>query len=253
MLFRSKLFSSVFGVYYHVALAIGAAVILAYTFMGGFMAVCVTDFIQGTLMLMGLLIVPIIAYALVGPGNITTALEQSQVAGGASGYLSLFSNGDRPYTAVEIISQLAWGLGYCGMPHILTRFMAVKNQKELKKSRVIAIIWVALSLAAAVVIGIVGRAYLYPTILGTEGTASTESVFIEMITKMFTQDMNLPFIGGIFLCGILAAIMSTADSQLLVTASSVSKDIYKGILSKEADEKKVLKVSRITEIGRAHV
>lgn len=244
-----KLFSSVFGVDYHVALAIGAAVILAYTFMGGFMAVCVTDFIQGTLMLVGLLIVPIIAYALVGPGNITDALNQSQVAGGTSGYLSLFSNGDRPYTAVEIISQLAWGLGYCGMPHILTRFMAVKNQKELKKSRVIAIIWVALSLAAAVVIGIVGRAYLYPTILGTEGTASTESVFIEMITKMFTQDMNLPFIGGIFLCGILAAIMSTADSQLLVTASSVSKDIFKGILSKEADEKKVLKVSRITVIA----
>ena len=231
------------------ALTIGAAVILAYTFMGGFMAVCVTDFIQGTLMLVGLLIVPIIAYVFVGPGNVTEVLNQSQVAGGASGYLSLFSNGDRPYTAVEIISQLAWGLGYCGMPHILTRFMAVKNQKELKKSRVIAIIWVALSLAAAVVIGIVGRAYLYPTVLGTEGAASSESVFIEMITKMFTKDMNLPFIGGIFLCGILAAIMSTADSQLLVTASSVSKDIYKGILRKDANEKNVLKMSRTTVIG----
>ena len=244
-----KLFSSVFGVNYHVALTIGAAVILAYTFMGGVMAVCVTDFIQGTLMLVGLLIVPIIAYVFVGPGNVTEVLNQSQVAGGASGYLSLFSNGDRPYTAVEIISQLAWGLGYCGMPHILTRFMAVKNQKELKKSRVIAIIWVALSLAAAVVIGIVGRAYLYPTVLGTEGAASSESVFIEMITKMFTKDMNLPFIGGIFLCGILAAIMSTADSQLLVTASSVSKDIYKGILRKDANEKNVLKMSRTTVIG----
>lgn len=116
------------------------------------------------------------------------------------------------------------------MPHILTRFMAVKNQKELRKSRVIAIIWVTISLAAAVAIGIIGRVYLFPTILGTEGNASTESVFIEMITKMFTKDTNLPFIGGIFLCGILAAIMSTADSQLLVTASSVSKDIYKDIL-----------------------
>lgn len=244
-----KLFSSVFGVDYHIALTIGAAVILAYTFMGGFMAVCVTDFIQGTLMLIGLLIVPIIAYAIIGPGNVTGLLEQSQVDGGAAAYLSLFRNGDRPYTAVEIISQLAWGLGYCGMPHILTRFMAVKNQKELKKSRVIAIIWVALSLGAAVIIGILGRAYLFPTILGTEGTASTESVFIEMITKMFTQDMRLPFIGGIFLCGILAAIMSTADSQLLVTASSVSKDIYKDILRPHADEKTVLKVSRITVIA----
>ena len=218
-----KLFNSVFGVDYHVALAIGAAVILIYTFMGGFMAVCVTDFIQGK---------PI--------------LDQSGVVGGASAYLSLFRNGDRSYTAVEIVSQLAWGLGYCGMPHILTRFMAVKNQKELRKSRVIAIIWVTISLAAAVAIGIIGRVYLFPTILGTEGNASTESVFIEMITKMFTKDTNLPFIGGIFLCGILAAIMSTADSQLLVTASSVSKDIYKDILKPESDEKKVLKVSRFT-------
>lgn len=243
-----KLFSSVFGVDYHAALAIGAAVILAYTFMGGFMAVCVTDFIQGTLMLVGLLVVPIIAYVLVGPGNMTEILGQTGVEGGASSYLSLFMNGERPYTAVEIISQLAWGLGYCGMPHILTRFMAVKNQKELKKSRVIAIVWVVLSLGAAVCIGIIGRAYLYPMILGTEGTASAESVFIETITKMFTSDMKLPFIGGIFLCGILAAIMSTADSQLLVTASSVSKDIYKGILKPGSDEKKVLKVSRITVI-----
>ncbi|NCC44928.1 MAG: sodium/proline symporter, partial [Clostridia bacterium] len=243
-----KLFNSVFGVDYHIALAIGAVVILAYTFMGGFMAVCVTDFIQGTLMLIGLLVVPILAYAMVGPGNLSSMLDQSQVAGGAASYLSLFKNGERPYTAIEIISQLAWGLGYCGMPHILTRFMAVKNQKELRKSRVIAIIWVALSLCAAVVIGIVGRAYLMPTILGTDGAASTESVFIETITKLFTKDMNLAFIGGIFLCGILAAIMSTADSQLLVTASSVSKDIFKGVVRPDMDEKKVLKVSRITVI-----
>ena len=228
-----KLFNSVFGVDYHVALAIGAAVILIYTFMGGFMAVCVTNFIQGSLMLVGLLVVPIAAYFMVGADQVKPILDQSGV-------------GDRSYTAVEIISQLAWGLGYCGMPHILTRFMAVKNQKELRKSRVIAIIWVTISLAAAVAIGIIGRVYLFPTILGTEGNASTESVFIEMITKMFTKDTNLPFIGGIFLCGILAAIMSTADSQLLVTASSVSKDIYKDILKPESDEKKVLKVSRFT-------
>ena len=197
------------------------------------MAVCVTDFIQGSLMLVGLLVVPIAAYFMVGADQVKPILDQSGVVGGASAYLSLFRNGDRSYTAVEIISQLAWGLGYCGMPHILTRFMAVKNQKELRKSRVIAIIWVTISLAAAVAIGIIGRVYLFPTILGTEGNASTESVFIEMITKMFTKDTNLPFIGGIFLCGILAAIMSTADSQLLVTASSVSKDIYKDILKPE--------------------
>ena len=143
-----KLFNSVFGVDYHVALAIGAAVILIYTFMGGFMAVCVTDFIQGSLMLVGLLVVPIAAYFMVGADQVKPILDQSGVVSGASAYLSLFRNGDRSYTAVEIISQLAWGLGYCGMPHILTRFMAVKNQKELRKSRVIAIIWVTISLAA---------------------------------------------------------------------------------------------------------
>lgn len=242
-----KLFASVFGMDYRVALTIGAAVILAYTFMGGFMAVCTTDFIQGSLMLVGLLVVPIIAYCLMGPENLMKNLADSQVPGGVNGYLNLFSNGERNYSAVEIISQLGWGLGYCGMPHILTRFMAVKNEKELKKSRVIAIIWVAISLGMAVVIGIVGRAYLFPVILG-EGAVSTENVFIEMIAKVFTKDMNMAFVGGIFLCGILAAIMSTADSQLLITASSASKDIYQGIMNPKADDKKILKISRATVI-----
>lgn len=193
-------------------------------------------------------VVPIIAYASVcAKGDLTGLLEASQVAGGTDAYLSLWYNGGEKYRVIDIISQLAWGLGYCGMPHILTRFMAVKSQKELNKSKSIAIIWVALSLALACIIGIVGRAYLYPTILG-EGGSSTEDVFIVMITKIFTSEYSLPFIGGIFLCGILAAIMSTADSQLLVTASSVAEDIYKGIIKKDADEKKVLLVSRITVI-----
>ena len=240
-----KLFTTVFGIDYHVALAIGAAVILCYTFMGGFMAVCVTDFVQGSLMLIGLLIVPIIAYFML-PGNLTELIEQSGAAGGAAAFLNPFQNGDRPYTFVEIFSQLAWGLGYCGMPHILTRFMAVKNEKELKKSWVIAIVWDILSLGAAVVIGVVGRAYLLPTILGENGAASSESVFIEMISKLFTNELAVPFIGGIFLCGILAAIMSTADSQLLVSASSVSEDLYHSFVKKDADSKEILRVSRLT-------
>lgn len=242
-----KLFTTVFGIDYHVALAIGAGVILCYTFMGGFMAVCVTDFIQGTLMLVGLLIVPIVAYMFL-PGSLSSLLEESQVAGGAASYLNMFTNGDRPYTGIEIFSQLAWGLGYCGMPHILTRFMAVKDEKELKKSKYIAIIWDILSLTAACAIGILGRAYLLPIILGTEGQASTESVFIAMIQKLFTQDLALPFIGGIFLCGILAAIMSTADSQLLVTASAVSEDLYHSFVKRDADSKEILRVGRITVV-----
>ena len=123
-----KLFNSVFNVDYRLALTIGAVVILTYTFLGGFLAVCVTDFIQGTLMLVALLVVPIMAYAIVGPSNIMSNIEASGVAGGSAAFLSLFSNGGEPYKAVDIISGLAWGLGYCGMPHILVRFMAVKNE-----------------------------------------------------------------------------------------------------------------------------
>ena len=190
-----KLFTSVFSIDYKIALTIGVAVILIYTFMGGFMAVCVTDFVQGMLMLVGLLAVPIIAYVAMR-GNIVSTLEASGVAGGASAFLSFTQNGERPYTAIEIISQLAWGLGYCGMPHILIRFMAVRDEKELKKSKTIAIVWVALSLAFACAIGVIGRAYLYPGLL-TDG--AQEKVFIEMIIKMFTVDYNLPIVGGLFL------------------------------------------------------
>ena len=242
-----KLFSTVFGCSYHVSLTIGAVIILAYTFMGGFMAVCTTDFIQGMLMLVALVTVPVVAFALMG-GNVGPALEQTGVT--AANFLNVMKNGDNNFSAVEIISQLAWGLGYCGMPHILVRFMAVKNQKELNKSKGIAIIWVALSLAFAVVIGVLGRAYLYPTILGADG-GSTEIVFIEMIKQVFTVDIRLPIVAGLFLCGILAAIMSTADSQLLVTASSMSEDIYKGIIKKDATEEKVMKMSRYTVLGVA--
>lgn len=241
-----KLFNTVFGLDYHIALTIGAFVILAYTFMGGFMAVCVTDFIQGLLMLVGLMIVPIVAFFIVGSDNITDLLNQSGVVGGAASYLNLFENDGKPLGFIDILSQLAWGLGYCGMPHILVRFMAIRDEKELKKSKKIAIVWVAVSLGMAIFIGIIGRAFLYPTILGTEGAASTESIFMTMITKVFTEHYHLAFIGGIFLCGILAAIMSTADSQLLVTASAVSQDIYKGVIKKDAKEETVLIISRIT-------
>lgn len=239
-----KLFHSVFGVDYHYALAIGAGVIFIYTFLGGFLAVCTTDFIQGTLMLIGLLVVPIVAYSFISNDF---AAQVTSTGVNYSDYMSLFSNGGKPYSFIDILSQLAWGLGYCGMPHVLVRFMAVKNEKELKKSSVIAIVWVFLSLVMACVIGVVGRAFL-PNIL--EGGA-TENVFIQMINEVFNNRLALPFIGGIFLCGILAAIMSTADSQLLVCASSVSKDIFKNVINPKASDKTVLKVSRITVIAVA--
>ena len=161
----------------------------------------------------------------------------------------MYENGE-PIKLTSILSQLAWGLGYCGMPHILVRFMAVRDDKELAKSRKVAIVWVLLSLAVACVIGVIGRAYLYPTVLSA-ADGSNEKVYIEMIKKLFMSDISLPFIGGILLCGILAAIMSTADSQLLVASSSVAKDLCKGVFFKKLTDKQVLFIARITVVAVA--
>ena len=247
-----KLFNSIFGLDYRIALTIGAVVILTYTFLGGFKAVCTTDLIQGTLMLVGLLVVPITVYAIMsGDGlSVTQALQANGVAD-TGNFTSFFHNN----TAVSIISGLAWGLGYFGMPHILVRFMAVKNDKEMNKSKVIAISWVTLSLGAAGVIGVLGRAYMNYNLFkesGAEGALySSEHVFIEMIKKVFTEQINAPIIAGVFLSGILAAIMSTADSQLLVSASAIAEDIYKGVIKKDADDKKVMVLSRVAIIAIA--
>ena len=214
-----KLFNSIFGIDYKICLTIGAVVILGYTFMGGFMAVCVTDFVQGLLMLAGVVTIPIIAFFLVGAGNVMDNITASGVE--AHHYLNIFNDEKgQTLSAIDIISKLGWALGYFGMPHILVRFMAI-----------------------------VGRAYLVPALANNK----SENVFIEMIQKVFNSDIGLPFVGGIFLCGILAAIMSTADSQLLVTASSVSEDIYHSCIAPKAESKKVLLVSRITVLAVAVV
>ena len=243
-----KLFASITKMDYHQALIVGAVVILIYTFLGGFLAVCTTDFVQGMMMLVGVLAVPILVVIVLGTGNIVPNLVNSGLNVDAKDYLNIFMQDGKPISGISIASQLAWGLGYCGMPHILTRFMAVKSEKELKKSSAIAIVWDILSLTAACFIGIIGRAYLLPTVLGENGASSSESVFIEMINKLFSSHLGLPFIGGIFLCGILAAIMSTADSQLLVTASAASEDLYHQFIKKDADSKEILAVARLTVI-----
>lgn len=233
-----KLFMSIFGVDYKIALTLGALVILIYTYLGGFMAVCVTDFIQGTLMLIALLAVPIIAICFMNGAGLTVTGQLEGVLAENPGFINMFKG----VNVTGIISGLAWGLGYFGMPHILVRFMAVKSEKEMTKSKTVAIVWVAISLFMAAVIGIVGRAYMdYDAMM----EAGTERIFIEMIKKVFTVEMAAPFVAGIFLCGILAAIMSTADSQLLVSASAIAEDIYKSIIKKDADDKKVLTISRV--------
>lgn len=240
-----QLFESIFGVDYKIALTIGAAVILVYTFLGGFFAVCVTDFIQGTLMLVALLAVPIVALFIMKANgtDIAAGLAANTLPATTEDFVNIFRYKDGSNTIINIISGLGWGLGYFGMPHILVRFMAVRDEKELRKSKAVAISWVALSLFFACFIGVIGRAYLTPDALVASGS---ERVFIEMIKKLFIEDIRIPFIAGLFLCGILAAIMSTADSQLLVSASSVAEDIYKGLIDRKADSKKVLRVSRIT-------
>ena len=250
----AKLFATLFGnsaggkldqTAYTIGLCIAALVILVYTFMGGFKAVCTTDFIQGLLMLVAILAVPIVAYAIIsGNGGMDASLHAHGVQDAAN-YLNPVKNEDGTgVTAVSVISNLAWGLGYFGMPHIIIRFMAIKNEHEVKKSRVIAITWVIISLAASCFIGVIARGFLDPQL----DTSSSETAFIKLIQQIFSNNGLLIFIGGVFLCGILAAIMSTADSQLLVTASAVSEDMYKGVIQKDATEKKALWVGKIAVV-----
>ena len=248
----AKLFANVFGsgaednTAYMVGLIIAAVVILVYTLLGGFKAVCYTDFIQGMLMLVAILAVPIIAYIAIG-GDMTGALSSAPTpVADPAGYLSLMKDADgNPITLVSVISNLGWALGYFGMPHILVRFMAIKSDKEVKKSRIIAIAWVILSLGAASFLGLVARGFLTEDLIAS---GKSEVVFIKTIQQIFDGNVILVFIGGVFLCGILAAIMSTADSQLLVTASAVSEDMYKGVIKKNASEKSALNVGRIAVV-----
>lgn len=254
----AKLFANVFGkgaddnVAYMTGLVVAAVVILVYTLLGGFKAVCYTDFIQGMLMLVAILAVPILAYFVTVQGDahsVSNAVTQHGVAD-AAGFFSLTKNADgSPITWQSVISGLGWGLGYFGMPHILVRFMAIKSDKEVKKSRVIAIVWVVLSLGAACLLGLIARGYLSETLTDK----NSETVFIRCIQQLFDGNFVLIFVGGVFLCGILAAIMSTADSQLLVTASSVSEDMYKGVIKKDASEKSALLVGRIAVVVTAVV
>ena len=247
----AKLFATLFGDTienaYLIGLAIAAVVILVYTLLGGFKAVCTTDFIQGMLMLVAILAVPIVAYTIMTwDTGFATALQSKGVAN-PENYMNFLKNDDGSnVSAVSIISSLAWGLGYFGMPHIIIRFMAIKNEQEVKKSRKIAIVWVILSLAAACFVGIVARGYLAAQLDGT----NSETAFIRLIQQVFSGNGVLIFLGGIFLCGILAAIMSTADSQLLVTSSAISEDIFKGVIKRKSEkdentERQALLVGRI--------
>ncbi len=241
-----RLFQSIFGLNYEIAMLISALVIVLYTAIGGFLAESTTDTIQGFLMSAALVIV--LVFGVVSAGGVGAVVENAE---SMPGFLSMIqthapeSGTAEPYGALKIASMLAWGLGYFGMPHVLLRFMAIRNPHELKVSRRIATIWVVISLTAAVVIGVVGAAML-PGVLTT--SAEAETIFIKISEALGSHGVATALIAGVILAGILAATMSTSDSQLLVASSSVSQNFFKGLICKKASDKTVMWVSRGTVI-----
>ena len=211
------------------------------------MAVCVTDFVQGTLMLIGLLIVPLVAYFTLS-GGLSDLLTQSGAPGGAAAFLNPFENGEHPYTFVEIFSQLAWGLGYCGMPHILLRFMAIEDKEKLALSRRVASIWVVISMAIAVSIGIVGYAMTKAGAIPFLEGSTSETIIVRIADLLSQQGVVAAFVAGIILAGILAATMSTADSQLLAASSSVSQNLLRGFFKVNISEKTAMTIARVTVV-----
>lgn len=225
-----RLFESSFNTDYKVGLFITAGVVVAYTLFGGFLAVSMTDFIQGVIMFIALILVPVVAFTDIG-GVQNTFQEIKNVD---PSLLDFFKG----TSFLGIISLLAWGLGYFGQPHIIVRFMAIGSIKQLKTARRIGMGWMIISIIGAMLTGLIGIAYY--SIQGQE-LADPETVFIVFSTILFH-----PLITGFLLAAILAAIMSTISSQLLVTASSLTEDFYKTFLRRDASDKELVLIGRIT-------
>lgn len=251
-----KLFSTLFGFSYVSMMIVGAAFVLFYTAVGGFLAESASDTMQATVMITSLAFVLIIGTSTAGglgaviqnaksiPGffeffgiaSPTMENGAQQVQNGAP----VFGAAGR-YGLYTVLSTLAWGLGYFGMPHVLLRFMAIRDEKEIKISTTIAAVWVVISLGASVMIGIIGRA-LFPTALGN--AAAAETVFI-----LTAQTLFHPVVAGLTMAGILAATISSADSYLLIGSSAAAKNIYQGIFKKDATDKQVMNITRIILIS----
>lgn len=228
-------FTTVFpGMDYLPAMLVCAAVIIVYTFMGGFMAVSWTDFFQGMLMLVAIFIVPLAAMGRLG-GVEEVSSKAAQIA---PGFLNPFTNADgSPLEFTSLISSLAWGFGYFGMPHVIIRYMAIRKPGEIKISRRIATLWSVLALIGAIFVGIIGRVYL--------GDMFTDAAGAQTVFLVMAQDLFVPVIAGILLSAILAAVMSTADSQLLVASSAVTNDIINRFSKKQFSEKTLMWIGRI--------
>jgi sodium/proline symporter len=234
----AKLFSTVFGMNYTIGLLLGAAVIVSYTAIGGFAAVCWTDTIQGAIMFFALMIVPFMSLAAIG-GTGEVSMRLAVLTSDTLNFFPMLDNG--AINSLLLASCLGWGLGYFGQPHILVRFMAIQSPDMIRKSRLIAMIWVVITLAAAIAVGVIGKAYV--TELG-----DGETIFMTLLHKLFPN-----VIAGVLLTAVLAAVMSTASSQLLVTASSVSRDLYALVFKKSTEGTGIVWVSRITVLVVASI
>lgn len=249
-----KLFATLFGLDYATMMVLGALVVFLYTFVGGYLAVSTTDLIQGSIMICALVIVFVGSVAQAGgventvaflnslPGFLNGTQQAVPIVDATGNQLivdGLPAFGEpTEYGIIAIISCLAWGLGYFGMPQVLVRFMSVKNSEEIKKSRVIAVVWVVISLFCAVSIGLIGRAVL-PTEFLTNSAA--ENIFIVLAQMMLPS-----FMCGLVVSGIFAAAMSSSSSYLLISGSAVAENIFRGLIKKNATDAQVMIVARIT-------
>ena len=244
-----KLFSTLFGMDYTLAMLLSAAVIVLYCTLGGFLAVSTTDLVQSITMTAALIIVVI--FGAIASGGFGAVINSAREL---PGYLSMVQTyaadtaSSRPYNALSILSTLAWGLGYFGMPHILLRFMAIEDESKLKLSRRIASIWVVISMAVAVFIGIVGYNMSMSGIIPVLEGSSSETVIIQIASAMSTHGILPDLTAGIILAGILAATMSTADSQLLAASSSICQNLVQEFGRKTLSARSSLIIARVTVI-----
>ena len=249
------MFNSLFGFNYHVAMIVGALIIIAYTTMGGFLAVSTTDLVQSIFMTIALII--IVFFGIDRAGGMDVVVENAKAL---PGYLNL-TQGYNAATGTagsfgifSIVSTLAWGLGYFGMPHILLRFMGIRNEEELVLSRRIAFVWVVISLGIAVCIGVIGYSVSLTGAIPMLTTSSeSETVIIQMANLMSQNGVIFALFAGIILSGILAATMSTADSQLLAAASSVSQDLVQEFMGIKLTSRQQMRAARLTVIAIAAI
>ena len=234
---------------YLASMIISAVIIVAYCTLGGFLAASMTDLIQSIVMTIALVVV--VLFGINVAGGLDTIIENSKAL---PGYLGLFdtysaaTNSAEPYSLLKIASMLAWGLGYFGMPHVLLRFMAIEDENKLKLSRRVATIWVVISLSVAVFIGIVGLSMTKAGAIEVlEGSAS-ETIIVKIAHLLSTHGILVAIVAGIILAGILAATMSTADSQLLAAASSISQNIVTEVFGIKMTKEKSMNVARITVV-----